>query len=493
MNVQTVAQAQQQKTTPASQATGLLQRKTCSCGKSIVANGECSTCNKKRQGLQRRAVNQAGPETAPPIVHDVLRSSGHPLDAATRGFMEPRFGHDFSRVRVHTDNKAAQSAQAVNAHAYTVGKNVVFGQGQYAPGTQSGQHLLAHELTHVVQQSGHAGLQPKLAIGNANDSFEQNADCVANRITAGQSSVGNIETTSSLLQRTIGDGHDLTSSRFSGDVVLEAVYDDERLLQSGSRGPVVTKLQQALIDAGFSLPRFGVDGIFGAETKAAVEQFQRHSGLSGTSVDGIVGPITMGWLDQRFSAGPTPAGTGTEATPGCATIKTVTVDLVSLDGSTRNPVSDLQVANTIFNQCCVRFELGGGGSAIPAQTRTWLGGDTDMAAATTCTPTAEEVNAFTGAGTEFGLSSRIRGIYVDTISGAPLDAYSFHGGCGSSTNEMVVVSNAAGSRELAHEFGHILLNQGNTAHVANVNNLMADPNPGTQVGTTQCATIFSNA
>ncbi|MGB9632210.1 MAG: DUF4157 domain-containing protein [Chloroflexaceae bacterium] len=88
----------------------------------------------------------------PPIVHEVLRSPGQPLDAETRAFMEPRFGHDFSRVRVHTDARAAESARAVNALAYTVGRDVVFGAGQYAPGASAGRRLLAHELAHVVQQ-----------------------------------------------------------------------------------------------------------------------------------------------------------------------------------------------------------------------------------------------------------------------------------------------------------------------------------------------------
>lgn len=95
-------------------------------------------------------------QTAPPSVYNVLASSGQPLDPVTRSFMEPRFGRDFSGVRVHTDQKAAESAQGVNARAYTVGRDVVFGAGQYAPQSSSGRRLIAHELTHVVQQ-GAAG------------------------------------------------------------------------------------------------------------------------------------------------------------------------------------------------------------------------------------------------------------------------------------------------------------------------------------------------
>jgi hypothetical protein len=93
-----------------------------------------------------------GEESVPPIVYEVLRSPGQPLDAATRAFFEPRFGFDFSRVRVHSDAQAAESARAINALAYTVGPDVVFGAGQYAPGMSGSRKLLAHELTHVVQQ-----------------------------------------------------------------------------------------------------------------------------------------------------------------------------------------------------------------------------------------------------------------------------------------------------------------------------------------------------
>lgn len=98
-----------------------------------------------------------------PIVDDALSSPGEALDAATRHFFEPRFGHDFENVRIHSDSKAAASARAVKAAAYTVGRDVVFGAGRYQPYFASGRHLLAHELTHVVQQSG--GQQEPSGIG----------------------------------------------------------------------------------------------------------------------------------------------------------------------------------------------------------------------------------------------------------------------------------------------------------------------------------------
>lgn len=174
-----------------------------------VMQRKCDKCRKRKPLLQRAAVHP-GPYSVPPIVHEVLRLPGRPLDPATRAFMEPRFGYDFSRVplqaaatalqtrltinqpgdryeqeanrlveqvmgmpvptgrdqeslgagydfsqvRVHTGAEAAESARAVNALAYTVGRDIVFGAGQYAPASARGQRLLAHELAHVVQQTG---------------------------------------------------------------------------------------------------------------------------------------------------------------------------------------------------------------------------------------------------------------------------------------------------------------------------------------------------
>jgi len=144
--------------TPTPAPFGTLQRK-CACGGSGSSGGDCEGCKKKKT-LQRRATDSARTGFAPPIVDDVVHSSGQPLDAETRAFFEPRFGHDFSNVRIHADARAAESSRSVNAAAYTVGSNIVFGSGRYSPGTQAGRHLLAHELTHVVQQTPVLSRQP---------------------------------------------------------------------------------------------------------------------------------------------------------------------------------------------------------------------------------------------------------------------------------------------------------------------------------------------
>ncbi|HRQ40315.1 MAG TPA: DUF4157 domain-containing protein [Chloroflexota bacterium] len=178
-------QTPQQKAATPAPAGGVLQRQ-CACGNHTMTGGECAECRKKR--LQRKATNQNQQETVLPIVNEVLRSPGQPLDPTTRAYMEPRFGHDFSSVRVHTDTKAAESAWAVDALAYTVGRSVVFGAGQYAPKTHAGGHLLAHELTHVVQQGVRCAgnLQYEKAISDPSDAAEVEADNSAKQIMSGR-------------------------------------------------------------------------------------------------------------------------------------------------------------------------------------------------------------------------------------------------------------------------------------------------------------------
>lgn len=105
--------------------------------------------------VQMTAMSSSGRAStpAPDIVDQVLRSPGEPLNPSTRAFMGARFGHNFAQVRVHTDAQAAESAQEVNARAYTAGHHIVFAPTEYSPFTATGRELLAHELTHVIQQS----------------------------------------------------------------------------------------------------------------------------------------------------------------------------------------------------------------------------------------------------------------------------------------------------------------------------------------------------
>jgi GH24 family phage-related lysozyme (muramidase) len=164
---------------------GLLQRTS---GSAELADA-CEGCGTQGLSLQRSTRNSE-PETqnsggVPPIVDEVLRSPGRPLDPDTRAFMEPRFGHDFSRVRVHTDGRAEESARAVNALAYTVGRDIVLGSAHSGLGHSIQRHVMAHELAHVVQQSAvsHAEQPETLAVGAGDDIYEQDAERVAGQIS----------------------------------------------------------------------------------------------------------------------------------------------------------------------------------------------------------------------------------------------------------------------------------------------------------------------
>jgi hypothetical protein len=222
-------------------AAGVLQRKS-ECGGSPSEGGECAECDQKREegltggasGIQGKLiVNQPGdayeqeadrvadqvlcmPDAdtrilrrlcadcaeegeatpvlltssaptghavAPPIVHEVLRSPGQPLDVSTHAFFERRFGHDFRQVRVHTDTKAAASSRAVQATAYTVGQHIVFADNKYAPTTSAGRRLLAHELTHTIQQEGNGAVGSTLYVRSAHDPSEREAEGAAAALT----------------------------------------------------------------------------------------------------------------------------------------------------------------------------------------------------------------------------------------------------------------------------------------------------------------------
>lgn len=213
---QITAQIQSQARAIQLPASGILQRK-CACGSHTVGGGKCTGCKEKEQRVQRQTDSTAKPHghliqrklivgasddplekeadrvadqvmsisanaaigseplriqrftdhgdgplyEAPPSVDQVLSSSGRPLEPELRADMEQRFGHDFSTVRVHAGASAEESARCINAHAYTVGQNIVFGASRAAPGTHEGRRLIAHELAHVVQQSGSAEIDIK--------------------------------------------------------------------------------------------------------------------------------------------------------------------------------------------------------------------------------------------------------------------------------------------------------------------------------------------
>lgn len=210
----------------------VLQRR-CACGNKAESEGECTQCAEK-QGMLQRKERGGGPVEVPSIVHDVLRAPGQPLDSESQDFMETRFGYDFSGVRVHADEQAHRSADVTNAEAYTVGQDIVFASGRYAPQTPAGRQLLAHELTHVVQQ-GSAPSSGPITMGKSDD-YEVNADRAASEVVAGRDSTPAIQSTGMSLQRQSAAGAATTPPATPAkQPCLEAVVGEDipSLLQAG--------------------------------------------------------------------------------------------------------------------------------------------------------------------------------------------------------------------------------------------------------------------
>jgi hypothetical protein len=271
----TAAVAPRPSSTPA--RIGILQRKRCACGGTPGPSGECAECRTKR--LQRRATDRATPTIVPPIVHEALRSPGQPLDSTARASMESHFGHDFGKVRVHADEKAAESARAVSASAYTVGRNVVFGERQYEPGAAAGRRLLAHELTHVVQQGPDA--QAPQAIGAPSSPAEREADQAA-RVTQG------------------GRG-EVSAGVGSGTLQRQEADEDEFRLRLPEPGRGLGFGQPRI---GFDLPELQLD----PEIAAQIRAIQLARGL--ISVESI-----MAAADRLAAGGPSPGAPGVPGLP----------------------------------------------------------------------------------------------------------------------------------------------------------------------------------
>jgi hypothetical protein len=656
----------------------LLQRK-CACGTHTPNGGECAQC--KRKKLQRKSNEQLqGPDfRIPPIVHTALGGAGRPLDAPARVSMERHFGQDFSAVRVHTDAAAAQSARAVNALAYTVGRDVVFGAGQYAPSSSAGRRLLAHELTHVVQQRSGAATAEKLEQGAQHDAYEREADRNAAAIacspvigvavqqrsagvhlsrasasapdaaaltrrlgqvprsglhfvpnTVTDTVVGPPEVHGGLLsagaaQLNVIVGENQTLHRLATELLplwltatpfrppgaaaplpLDRVSADElaRALlvfnqtylpvpsmtrwRAGLRLPLPIRIDEAthagvlhplniralatgfdaawlpLLDqhvAGSAAPPAATvradattflaatPGALGrgialgarALVNATAEQpfirevfnqlgagsfdvaLQFMDNLVNREVDLLAaqtnGVAILTLIRTALAAGPaTPtaaqsaslaranlmlgrvAGASATAVPVAMpprAVKQVAIDTVKLDGSSRDPATDVALANGILAQCNVRLVHGANQTASAAQTAAWIGADRICTTGTCGAASAEERTLMTGATGTFGLTSRLRAFYVLNItSNARAESYPPYCATGGAAviRNMIKVTNTASGKTLGHEVGHVLLNSG--AHPAGTTNVMSPTNTaplGEDFTNAQCTTLYNNA
>ena len=443
---------------------------------------------------------------------NTLKGSGQPLDSATRSFFEPRFGHDFSQVRVHSDNVAADTAKSINAHAFTLDSDVVFGSGEYQPQSDKGMRLLGHELTHVIQQGtavhrlyetgkgfSHSSVFPETVIQRACDQaigepkgcdwvpdyglfrsgqpiyrFKVNCD----EFSSGEDTRLLTEIAYSLPSSVTIKVHGYAS--VDGDATFNHNLACARALAANT----------LLLGNGVSPSR--------------ITNIYNHGQTPGPTADRRSVTIEV---TQPTPAPPTPAPqtpgtpTLTPPTPGrCpGPVKTVTVDFVQLHGATLSPALQLGAANTIFFDSCVRFRSGANPPReSQATTESWLGGDTDVDrthGAGCGIVGGEEQVMFDSATRNHGLSSRMRVFFVESYSGSGGAGYSIPPYCATGAeapyvNHVVLQNSASTSTNpLAHEFGHILLNRGNHSTSPN---LMA-PSGGTDLTPAQCATIYSNA
>lgn len=234
---------------------------------------ECENEDKKAQKKEEKTVHAKRNESnsVDENVESNLNSSkgrGNAMDKNTKREMESGFGADFSNVNIHTDSRAVQMSEELGAQAFTHGNDVYFNKGKYNPESKEGKHLLAHELTHTIQQTGSKQKSATIQKSSMeNHSEDLHAERPAN-------------------------------PQFKGNPPLEKANDNQMLISTGQKGQYVSELQQGLMKAGQSLPKFGADGDFGSETRNAVIGFQEENGLN--KIDGIVGPETIGALDNKL-------------------------------------------------------------------------------------------------------------------------------------------------------------------------------------------------
>lgn len=265
--------------------------------------------------IKRGETSVSGRTIVPGSVHDVLRSSGQPLNSVTQHLMEARFGHEFGQVRVHTDSKAAASAQDLNARAYTVGPHIVFGADRFRTGTRAGLHLLSHELTHVLQQR-RASVRAAHDISNDGDFHERQARVVADRFITGAAVTGVIDAGAApavpLLQR---DTHQSTPSGTTPPTTTAAPpplrpldYDlrpvQLPLVEAGHTAAVITKLLDGKVKTG-DITAYSVKGVTSGSSEeifllAAIYYLGKRSRW-GSEADIVT---AIGWPAKRGDPAP---------------------------------------------------------------------------------------------------------------------------------------------------------------------------------------------
>ena len=423
---------------------------------------QCGACAAEEEKVQRKTTDGEANEIAPEVERGLALGGGQPLSESTRSFFEPRFGHSFSKVRVHTGEAADRAAKSINARAFTRGNDIAFASGEHDFSSAAGRRLMAHELTHTLQQG--AGVTNAVQRGSAG-------------ILGGKccNPGGRVEWAlvgAGVWKRLARGECTGTTEDCDGMTCGGGFYHVDNLQQGNCSTP-------RRDDATFA-PRRWTPTSAGASASSPTQE-------GSTQTD-------------------TPPGYGYDAaaTTQCPNgIRTITVDSIRLHGSTMSPSAQLARANTAYSGCCVQFVAG----ATPPQesqttTESWLNRDTDLSWDTSCgSVSTEEKAMFDGATSAHSLSSRMRVFYVGTMTPATALANSLPPYCATGTAapylDHVEINNSALPDTLAHEFGHILLNSDRHSGIdnpADTRNLMFAPGrTASDLDTTQCATVFGNA
>lgn len=366
-------------------------------------------------------------------------------------------------VRVHDNAAAHQTSKELNAKAFTVGNDIYFGKNQFHPETKEGQGLIAHELTHVMQQKHLA--QP-------------------------------------MIQKQAADGPALTSPRFQGDRRLELCFDGLVEFQRGSAGESVRSIQQALIDIGYDLSEFGADNFFGEETERAVRAFQADVGFNDDEVDGIVGENTLSRLDSRLSE-------GSAVIPESACelgVRTIPVDVVLFDGFSESAQDYINYCNSVFQDCCIQLEINRSISINEAETLQYLNGDRDLEPGRNCSERSPDDNGLAQLIQDKGLSNPIKIFFADTIHDVNIDESSPTRLRGFAVSEkcatqgkgnlgVLGVANTAGLRTLPHELAHYLMNTFADHRVTedNIQHITRGATDDDNITSVQCDIMYTRA
>ena len=464
----------------------------------LLDEGESGTIQTKRN-------TDSAPAVTPEINADIrsIEGGGQPMSKSDRSFFEPRFGVDFSGIRIHNDARSAQLAKSIDARAFTLGNNIVFGSGEYSSNSSS-RKLMAHELTHTLQQGG--------------QSFGNNTSAVPNIQRQGGTVGGFFRNIGRGIVSIFGDELEFSEEEIEEYlIVLEGGDIEDDFISDDKARAVVRKWMAGEMELRFQIKALlikeMISGFTGNADERAILDILIGSPHELTQILGLVGPDELrsefhGAESRELESIIAPWENADENVIINSTcpngIKTITVDSVRLHGSTISPSAQMIRANRAFAGCCVRFVAG---TSPPQETEekthSWLGGDTDIdrtQGAGCGNVGGEEQAMFDGATSDHNLSSRMRVFYVASFSTSGL-AYSIPPYCATGAEapyvNHAVIGNGGHQDTLAHEFGHILINSGDHTSIDNSSdrsNLMFAPGrTASNLDASQCARIYANA